>query len=199
MKNKDIMASGDATGLSSSTAMIEVWKPSPVFGDRYQVSSEGRVRSASGIKSPHSDKDGYPTVNLHRNGERKAFNVHRLICRAFHGESVAPHREVAHIDGIRTNCRSVNLKWVSKIENCFHKKAHGTHMAGASHPSSKLSAEAVHEIRATPGVRRSLAEKFGVSVHAIDDVRRGKNWRSLPHHPTADRQERGPSGCAKPS
>lgn len=82
--------------------MTEVWLPSPVFGDAYEVSSFGRVRSQHGIKSPYRDKDGYPTVNLHHSGKRKACNVHRLVCRAFHGESRPPHREAAHLDGAQT-------------------------------------------------------------------------------------------------
>lgn len=164
----------------TAQGMSETWLPSPVFGDRYQVSSLGRVRSAKGIKSPYRDKDGYPVVNLHREGKRRACPVHRLVCRAFHGEQPNPiHKEVAHLDGNRANARADNLMWVGKIQNHFHMRAHGTHPAGEQHPRAKLTQKQVAAIRAETGFRinAELGRKFGVHKDTIGMIRRGVTWR----------------------
>lgn len=50
---------------------------------------------------------------------------------------------------------------------------------GTKHHKTKLSIEAVQEIRNTPGVIAPLARKFGVSLQTIKQVRSGKVWRIL--------------------
>lgn len=178
--------------------MDEMWLPSPVFGDQYQVSSLGRVRSARGIKSPYNDKDGYPTTNLHRGGVRRACTIHRLVCRAFHGEPQAPCREAAHLDGVRTNCRADNLKWVGKVQNHFHMRAHGTHQAGEQHGNAKLTEKIVKAIRAEANTDCAvLARRYGVSQNAIWKARNGRTWAHVSGS-TAKQGQPGPAqaGCA---
>jgi hypothetical protein len=90
------------------------------------------------------------------------------------------HVEVAHLDGCRSNCRADNLRWVSRVENHYHMRLHGTHQAGASHGAAKLTPAQVAEIAKTPkgSPRGELAERFGVSKAAISDIRAGRTWRS---------------------
>jgi hypothetical protein len=164
-------------------ANIECWLPCPDFEGLYEVSSLGRVRSlyfdpprviAQGV-----DRTDYPTVALSKDRFRTTKTVHRLVCRAFHGEPRAPHREAAHLDGVRTNCRADNLQWVGKVQNHFHMRAHGTHPAGERHGAAKLTAAQVREIRSAHGwrINAELGRKYGVNPSTIGSIRCGKTWR----------------------
>lgn len=167
----------EGTGLSQA----EEWRAVVGYEGIYEVSDLGRVRSRHAVNghvlSPTSDKDGYPVINLYAPDGRRTWAVHRLVASAFHGEKRnALHREVAHLDGDKTNARADNLKWCSKIENHHHKRAHGTHQAGEKHPRAKLTNEAVEEIRESRGLRGALAAKYGISKDTVTDIRRGRRW-----------------------
>ncbi|NJC06549.1 hypothetical protein GGQ97_002342 [Sphingomonas kaistensis] len=167
----------------------EEWRPVPeaAFADLYEVSNLGRMRSRhSGdwkIKTPGRNPDGYLTVTLYARGIRRMFTLHRLVCRAFKGEQPnVLHNEVAHLDGKRDNARSDNLKWVSKVENHSHKRLHGTHGAGSKHPKAKLTEDSVRAaiaLLAEGHTATAVAVSLGVTRHAIEDIRSGKNWRHV--------------------
>ena len=163
-------------------AQIEEWRPCPDYEGYYEVSDLGRVRNVNGhVLTPGSDWSGYPFVGLTKDGKRTSKTVHRLVARAFHADKMNPlHKEVAHLDGTRTNCRADNLKWASRRENLFHKRAHGTHPEGRKNPRAKLTVQQVREIRAVKGwrINERLARKYGVCASTIDRVRRGKIWRT---------------------
>jgi hypothetical protein len=160
----------------------ETWRPAAVCGDRYEVSSLGRLRSLyfkpPRLVTPFKDKDGYPVVALWRGRKRRTMNLHRLVGLTFHGtDQNALHNEVAHLDGDRANVRADNLKWVSKVENHFHMRAHGTHPAGENHPSAKLTAKQVAEILRRQGTGAELAARYGVSRGTVYDIWCGRRWR----------------------
>lgn len=166
----------------------EVWLPLPDFEGLYEVSHLGRVRSLhSRFASPRvcaqgDDGTGYRMVSLSKNGKRTARTVHRLVCRAFHGEPNPLQNEAAHLDGNRTNNRASNLKWSSKVENHFHKRFHGTHQAGERHPRAKLTevtARAAISRLASGDTCQAIAEDLGVSRSTIEDIRKRKKWRHI--------------------
>lgn len=164
--------------------MTEEWRDCPGFEGRYLVSSLGRVWSL--ISSPpreltrQFDSDGYAVVGLW-NGKRQTNNkVHRLVALAFHADKYnILHCEAAHLDGDRSNPRADNIKWVSKVENRSHRKLHGTESNGERHGNSKLTETAVRDIRTSCESRLQLADKYGVTQWAIDDVRRRRNWKHV--------------------
>lgn len=163
----------------------EVWVPLPDYEGLYEVSHLGRVRSLH-PRHPEprliafgTDGTGYVTVSLSKAGQRTTKTLHRLVCRAFHGEPGPLHREAAHLDGKKANCRASNLKWCSKVENHFHKRFHGTHGAGERHPKALLSEAAVRVILvrlANGETAKQIAPDFGVSAHTVDSIRLRKNW-----------------------
>lgn len=161
----------------------EEWRPVAGYEGLYQVSSGGVVRSLRydppKAISVGKDRDGYPIVRLYRDGKRTTIALHRVVCRAFHGEPNILHNEAAHLDGDRTNARADNLKWASKCENHFHRKAHGTSPAGANHPRAKLTEENARKIRHSNAPRVTLAKRFGVSWQTVNDIQRGRRWRHL--------------------
>jgi hypothetical protein len=163
-------------------AAREIWRPMPDYGGLYEVSSLGRVRSLY-FDPPRPcklgvDSDRYSTVAVTKEGRRTTKTVHRLVCRAFHGEPSALHNEAAHLDGNRANPRADNLKWVSRPENMAHRVFHGTDDRGERHASAKLTNAEAEEIRALRG-RASyadLAARYGVSRHTVEDVVRGRRY-----------------------
>lgn len=113
----------------------EEWRPVVGFEGYYEVSDRGRVRSLDrvGIGSrgrktfrkgrilkPGIASNGYETVNLgvsEANLPHANHLVHRLVCRAFHGEPEAGRDVVRHLDDVRLNNKAANLSWGSPKEN----------------------------------------------------------------------------------
>ena len=114
----------------------EIWKDIEGFEGLYQVSDLGNVRSCDRyidfsrgkqhftifrkgqIIKKQLDSHGYPQVQLHYGNRSKVKSVlvHKLVARAF-----VPNPDnkpcVDHINTIKTDCRAINLRWVSYEEN----------------------------------------------------------------------------------
>lgn len=117
------------------------WRPVHDFEDRYEVSSDGRVRSlahttvfADGrtarfigrVLKGVANSDGYLQVTLIRDGERKTAKIHRLVAEAFvHGFS--PTLNALHRDGNTLNNTAANLYWGTLSQNQLDAVRHGTH------------------------------------------------------------------------
>lgn len=104
----------------------EIWKGVEKYGNLYEVSTKGRIRSVSHysidslgrrtrhigrlLKSRISNKTGYHCINICYNGARFTDNIHRLVAEAF-----IPNPDslpcVNHKDETRTNNNVENLEW----------------------------------------------------------------------------------------
>lgn len=66
---------------------MEEWRDIKGYEGLYQVSTMGRVKSIrygkERILKPNEDGWGYFRVRLFKNGQRKAYKVHRLVAEAF--------------------------------------------------------------------------------------------------------------------
>lgn len=111
------------TSLSDMTG--ETWEDVVGYEGKYMVSSLGRVKSLNynrtgkeQILKPLKTGDGYLQVRLYKNGEKEQLLVHRIVAIAFIPNPEGKP-EVDHInnDGPKTDCRAVNLRWVTSIEN----------------------------------------------------------------------------------
>lgn len=184
--------------LPSIAAAEEIWRPVDDYQGRYEVSNLGRVRSVGrafastghrkarfypGTFLKLSLRKGYLSASLSWRHKLKHFTVHRLVCIAFHGAAPSHEHEVAHYDGNRLNARADNLRWATKLENEADKLRHGRRPMGEKTNRSKLSSEQARIISRTTGPRREIAEVFGVSPSAIENIRKGRTWKHLAGSP----------------
>lgn len=105
--------------------MEEIWKPIPGYEALYEVSNLGRVRSLFRYKKmlkPSPITNGYLTVELWKDKQRKRIGIHRLVAMCF-CENPGNKHFVNHKDESRTNNNADNLEWVTHIENCNYGTA----------------------------------------------------------------------------
>lgn len=155
----------------------------------YEVSNDGRVRSrvkrgrwpAKELR-PGRASAGYFTVTLCDHGRKKSHCVHALVAAAFLGHRPSDRHEVAHNDGNRANNSAWNLRWATHAENIGDTKRHGTFWIGERHGNSRLTAEAVRQIRARAKngeLHKTLAEEHGVVRQTITKIVNGRAWEHL--------------------
>ena len=73
--------------------------------------------------------NGYPYVNLRKNGTSNVVTIHTLVLETWVGPRPTIDGERActrHLNGIKTDNRVENLAWGTMKENMADKKLHGT-------------------------------------------------------------------------
>lgn len=115
--------------------MIEEWRPVVGYEGRYEVSNYGAIRTL--LRNTRTDENGdrtnvllpdrhwrgYLRIRLyHASGKRNWVRVHTAVAVAFIGPKPRRHRNegdftVDHLDEDKTNNVSLNLEWVTRIEN----------------------------------------------------------------------------------
>lgn len=103
----------------------EIWKEVPGYEGLYEVSNKGRVRSLFRYKKllkPSPITNGYLTVELWKDKQRKRIGIHRLVAMCF---CPNPNGKpfVNHLDETRDNNNADNLEWVTHVENCNYGTA----------------------------------------------------------------------------
>lgn len=101
------------------------WKIIEQTNGIYEISDTGIVRKIKTgriIKQRFTEK-GYLKVHLMINYKQYKFRVHRLVAQAFIPNPLNKP-QVNHINGIKTDNRVENLKWVSNEENYRHAQLH---------------------------------------------------------------------------
>lgn len=155
-------------------------------------------------------RKGYATVKLCQNRQPKRVLIHRAVALAFIGSPTAERPDINHKDANKLNNRPSNLEYCSKAENIAHAVSLGlmpsgdrngtrTHperqlrgkdhpfsvnpYKGELHPSAKLTADQVREIRtryAQGGIRLiDLADEYGVTFGLVGHIIRRRLWKSL--------------------
>jgi hypothetical protein len=181
---------------------IEMWRDIPGFDGVYQASTHGRIRrfprlvptkgGAFALKEfailagrdPKHVTGRYNDIALvASDGRQVRKGVHWLVCRAFHGPMPTSEHEAAHFDGNRNNNRADNLRWATRKENAADRKRHGNDMEGERHPSVKLTAAAVRDIRANCrgryGDLERMAQKHGVTRSLVWNVVNRRTWKHI--------------------
>ena len=167
----------------------EEWRPVPGFAGMYDVSNLGRVRTLR-TKPPRimipSVCRGYLRVFLTVSpGRTRNYSSHCLVLAAFVGPRPDGYQG-AHMDGDRRNNKLTNLAWVTPLENCSHKAAHGTLLRGEGVGNSKLTAAQILDIRTLVHMSsKALAAKHGVHPGHVRNIRSGRFWNHV--NPDASR------------
>ena len=175
----------------------EVWKSVVGYEGKYEVSSQGRVRSLSFLTYSGSGRYrsvkpkilkllnapyGYLKVNLCNT----SYKVHKLVGDAFldkpeiggyHGATIN------HKDGNKKNNRMDNLEWVSIGDNLKHARDTGLNSAtGSNNPMSKLSkCDAVFaKIALLRGFKqKEIADFLGVTHQWVSKVKNNLLWKHI--------------------
>lgn len=167
-----------------SDMAAEIWLPIPDYEGLYLISNMGRVRAVQPYRSPDGllkgdlDRYGYRRVLLCKDGGKKRHKVHRLVCRAFHGEPPSG-TECGHRDGNRTNNTADNLAWITQEQNRQDAIDHGTYALNTKIRGRwyvKLSQKHIEEIREQTRLgasRRALAAKYDVAYSYIHKIVHG--------------------------
>ena len=107
--------------------------------DNYEMNIEGQVRNKTTgiIKKAQPDKDEYLRVGIYKDNKQKTFIIHRLIAIHFiPNPDNLP--EVDHINGIRTDNRIENLRWVTRQQNAWNTRAKGYNITPYGKYQAKL-------------------------------------------------------------
>lgn len=169
-----------------TAAREEVWAIIPGF-ENYQISSLGRIMSFNGrhnkskgiILRQGENRFGYKHIGLYSGKKRKLIRVNRLVLLAFIGDCPEGYQG-AHLNGIKTDNRLVNLKWVTRQENADHKVSHGTLPYGDKHRRSKIKSKWLPDIllRLKNGQScASIARKYKVNRNTISHIKLKKTWQ----------------------
>ena len=172
----------------------EIWKPVVGYEGLYEVSNLGRVKSHYGknitgarILRQLPNANGYLRCRLYKAKRVKDRAVHSLVLEAFVCKRPTDEHQGAHKNGNRSDNTLENLYWATPLENMRDRDAHGNTAAGTRNGYAKLTDDAVRFIRenynwqkTSRSNSRMLAEKFGVSMHAICEVVRKKTWENVP-------------------
>lgn len=167
----------------------EIWKIC-IENSAYAVSNMGRVKRIEPLQgnrhtghliTPIQTTNGYLTVALvYALGQSQRYPIHRLVCRAFHGEPFPHQTDVNHLDHDRTNNRAENLEWMTRSENLQWAKKHGRNNRGAVNGRSKLTEndalQIIHLLKTTNLKHQTIADRFGVTDGTVQSINRGRRW-----------------------
>jgi len=160
--------------------MIEIWKYIEGYGNKYQVSTLGNVKSVLSNRQLKkcTDKYGYHIVNLSFHDIHKSCKVHRLVASAFL-EDYSNDLQVNHKNENKTDNRVENLEMWDNKYNC----SYGTHRTRLAKTviQETLQGEFIKEWEST----REIERIFGYSNVSISGCCRGflKDSHSGKVHP----------------
>ena len=171
--------------------MAEVWRPVYGWEELYAVSSHGRIARVSPdrwrlLKPRLNKRHNRYYVLLCRDGRAHARTMHSLVLEA-HDKPRPQGMVCRHLDGDATNNNIDNLRWGTPKENTTDCWRHDRIQYGSRNKSAKLNEFDICLMmqmeRRGWGVKR-LARRFGVSVHTLQEIRRGRSWRHVyvPRH-----------------
>lgn len=170
---------------------MEIWKEIPGHPG-YEAGSTGSIRRigatrlhpAGHLLKTAVDRHGYLKVCLYANGMPKHYQVHRVVCLAFHGNPPSEKHQAAHGNGVRTDCRAENLRWATAKENAIDRAEHGlwTPEFGEGHHAAILTDRLVVAMRRRHQLgeaMKAIARDLGIAYLTAYDAIKGITWKHV--------------------
>lgn len=103
------------------------YEPLKGYEKLYAINREGSIWNIKKKKEmkPHINS-GYYKINLYKDGKQVIFRFHRLLAIQFIPNPLELP-EIDHINGIKTDNRLENLRWVNHIQNSNNRKSNSIH------------------------------------------------------------------------
>ncbi len=154
------------------------------YRNKYFVDSDGNVYR----KLKPSIQKGYYGITISDGSYRKCKKIHQVVAEAFLG--IRPFCDVVnHKDGNKLNNSIENLEYCSDYENYKHAIKTGLR---TKYTNRKLTDAQISEIKLRLKNKeqgRKIAKDFGVSEHAISQIKTGKTWvPACAHEPVTELQ-----------
>lgn len=170
----------------------EIWKPLSEYGNRYHISSFGRIKcvylfDAKGQprkiyikKLSIRAKSGYVFTGLTLNKKRKSESVHRIVGRHFiKNKGNKPF--INHKNGVKWDNRVENLEWCTAKENINHAMINGLMKPAKGEDSGQavLTNKQVLDIFTSSDPIPKLCKKYNVHDTTIRYIKDGTRWSSV--------------------
>lgn len=150
----------------------------------YEISKDGDVYRKGHKLKPYTCKNGYQKIVGSKEGTRVHIWVHQAVAELY-VPNYDDGLEVLHLNGNKTDNRSINLIWTTRKHICnYMTKILGINI-GEDKGAAKLTNDNIKYIRETYIPRhpeygaRALSRTFGVSATAISLVVRNKTWTHI--------------------
>lgn len=125
---------------------------------------------------------GHLHVNLHQDGSKRTFRLHRLVLELFVGPCPEGMEAMHTPDPDPTNNRVTNLKWGTRKENQQESSQQARNNWGTNNPHAKLSEADIPEIFRLRREGLSLwaiANRFSIHQEAIRGILIGRAWKPI--------------------
>ena len=147
---------------------MEIWKTHKVYNS-IQVSNLGNVRNALTfeIKKQHISDTGYYKCNVKGSNGWKTLRVNRLIADMFcENQNNLPF--VDHINGIKTDNRAENLRYITQSDNLK-----GRFISKSKRLSTNEVIEIKRKLSEKTTTHKELANKYGTTYKNISNINIG--------------------------
>jgi hypothetical protein len=147
---------------------MEIWKTHKVYNS-IQVSNLGNIRNALTfeIKKQHISDTGYYKCNAKGSNGWKTLRVNRLIADMFcENQNNLPF--VDHINGIKTDNRAENLRYITQSDNLK-----GRFISKSKRLSTNEVIEIKRKLSEKTTTHKELANKYGTTYKNISNINIG--------------------------
>lgn len=174
-------------------------KPIKGYEGLYDITSDGRVfsrrrkvnapqlkysnyRMCGGMFLKSRLHNGYPIINLHKEGKMETKMIHRLVALHFIPNPLNKP-QVNHKDGDKSNNHVSNLEWVTDSENKIHAANRELAFVGELNGCSKLTKKQVKEMRLHHKTARKSTEKtwekYNITSGHYYDIVNNHYWKHV--------------------
>ena len=133
--------------------------------------------------SPQTNKFGYLTIRLCRDGKKHNFTIHKLVAITFL-KNTNNYPEINHKNGIKADNRVKNLEWCNRSQNIKH--AHEMGLAydkkGENHGRSKIKESDIYniiELRNSGKTLDFIGKLYQVTPQNIYQIVKRKSWKHI--------------------